>query len=277
MFFTPKHRGRSCFYRAIRSRLGSNIWAALFLILLMVELSHSSSAQTQATTSAEGRPTPVLILGFMGGFVHADDLRHSEVQTAHRLEEIYGNRVEVHVFENRETAKARKWILDRLASAETVGAGGQQERRARIFLFGHSWGASAAIYLARQLERDQVPVSLTVQVDSIRKKGFDDSVIPANVAEAMNFYQTRGWLHGRPAITAADPSRTKILGNVRLRYEKAPRECSAYPWYDRLLFKGHTAIECDPRVWSQIESLIKLRLPELPQPTPNLLATGVTP
>lgn len=273
VFFTPKNRRRECFYGAIRSGVGSNIWAALVAILLISESTHPSAAQTLATTSARGRPTPVLILGFMGGFVHPNDLRHSEVQTARHLQEIYGNRVQVQIFENRQTAKAHKWIVDRLGTGESATSGVQQERQARIFLFGHSWGASAAIYLARELERDGVPVSLTIQVDSISKSGRDDSLIPANVAEAINFYQPRGFLHGRPAITAADASRTRILGNLRFTYQKAPSECRAYPWYDRFLFKGHTAIECDPRVWSQVESLIRMRLPDLVPSRANEIAT----
>jgi hypothetical protein len=132
--------------------------------------------------------------------------------------------------------------------------------RPRIILFGHSWGASALVYLARELGRDGVPVALTVQVDSVRKHGEDDSVIPANVAEAINFYQSRGIIHGRPMIVAADPSRTNILGNLRFEYQKEPGECRAYPWYDRLFFKGHTSIECDPQVWSQVEQLIEARV-----------------
>lgn len=36
----------------------------------------------------------------------------------------------------------------------------------------------------------------------------------------------------------------------------APAECSVYPWYDRLFFKGHTSIECDPRDWFNIQRLI---------------------
>jgi len=137
----------------------------------------------------------------------------------------------------------------------------QTERQSHIILFGHSWGASTVVYLARQLQRDQVPITLTVQVDSIRKHGEDDSIIPANVLEAINFYQTRGLVHGRAAIAAADPSRTTILGNLRFDYRQEPAECRVYPWYDRLLFKGHTSIECDPQVWSQVESYIAARLP----------------
>lgn len=255
--------------------LGPETRAVGWTLVLILGALPSALAEAPPSVPARSGTTPVLIVGFMGGFVHADDFRHSEAQIARSLAKTYGNWVQVQVFENRQRAKAHQWILDRLVTSKSASA--EEPSEARIFLFGHSWGASAAVYLARQLERDRVPVSLTVQVDSISKNGRDDSVIPANVAEAMNFYQTRGWLRGRPAITAADPLRTKILGNVRLTYEKAPPECRAYPWYDRLLFKGHTAIECDPRVWSEVERLIQLRLPELPQSAPNLVASGVGP
>jgi len=44
-------------------------------------------------------------------------------------------------------------------------------------------------------EKDGIPVLLTVQVDSV-SKGQDDKLIPANVAQAINFYQIDGLLHG---------------------------------------------------------------------------------
>jgi hypothetical protein len=229
--------------------------------LVSFALSRAAS-QTQALTSSKHDAAPLLVVGFMGGFVHGDDVRHSEVQVARQLEVNYGDRVRVQMFENRQRAAARKWILQ-LTEGDSVGSLGQEWRTPRIVLFGHSWGASAAIYLARELKHDGIPVALTIQVDSIRKSRKDDSVIPANVSQAINFYQTRGILRGRTTITAEDPSRTRILGNVHVTYEKLPSECRSYPWYDRLLFKGHTAIECDPRVWSQVEHLISMQLPDV--------------
>ena len=98
----------------------------------------------------------------------------------------------------------------------------EEKARARIILFGHSWGASAAVLLARDLRREGVPVLLTVQVDSVAKVWQNDSVIPDNVAEAVNFYQPHGFIHGRARITAADPAKTEILGNYRTDYKKNP-------------------------------------------------------
>ncbi|HSZ63705.1 MAG TPA: hypothetical protein VK828_18035 [Terriglobales bacterium] len=242
------------------------------LMSLMVVLHSPAAAEQTQYTSIQNDSSPALVVGFVGGFVHSDDLRHSEVQITRQIHAIYGDRVRVLIYENRRSAEARRMILNWLKreandSPITPETSADREARsARIILFGHSWGASAVVALARSLQRDGVPVSLTIQVDSIEKNGDDDSLIPANVVEAVNFYQTGGILHGRTKIKAADPSRTKILGNFRFTYEKEPAECRAYPWYDRLLFKGHTAIECDPHVWSQVEELIRTRLPAMAQP-----------
>ena len=97
-----------------------------------------------------------------------------------------------------------------------------------------------------------------MQVDTVSKSRQENLVIPENVNEAVNFYQTGGLLHGRSQIWPQP--RTRILGNFRFHYRNEPAECRDYPWYDRVFFKGHTAIECDPRVWSQVEDLIRARL-----------------
>lgn len=229
-------------------------------------------AQNEPRDSAASKPAPTLVVGFVGGFVHRNDLRHSEVQLARHLQATYGDDIHVQVFRNRERALAHKFVLEWVNGLTTGSLMSGNRAEARIILFGHSWGASAVVYLARELERDGIPVTLTIQVDSVRKDGQDDSVIPANVAEAVNFYQTKGLIHGRSKIIAADPARTALLGNFRSEYQKEPAECHAYPWYDRLFFKGHTSIECDPRVWSQVETLIEARIAPPLQPAQTKVA-----
>ena len=222
----------------------------------VAETAQPSVVQSQ-TVCGDDNIRPTMVIGFVGGFVHQDDLRHSEVQLARRLQETCGDRVTVEVFRNRQEEQARVAILEWLNSVEHFS---DKTPQRRIILFGHSWGASAVVYLARELEHDGIPVGLTIQVDSVRKHGQDDSIIPANVGEAVNFYQSKGMIHGRAKIVAADPSRTAIVGNFNFTYQKEPEGCHTYPWYDRLFFKGHTSIECDPRVWSQVQNLIEARL-----------------
>ena len=125
-----------------------------------------------------------------------------------------------------------------------------------IILYGHSWGASEAVAVARRLERDGIPILLIVQVDGVSKGGQGDDVIPANVAQAINFYQSDGLLHGRRLIRAANPATTKIIGNFRLTYKATGVPCPGYPWYARVFTKPHIEIENDPRVWNEVEALI---------------------
>ncbi len=204
---------------------------------------------------------PVVVIGFVGGFVKHDDLIHSTVQLAARLRKDYPTGVSVATFQNREGDKARELVLRLLDTDHDGELSAQEKRNARIILYGHSWGASQAVTLARQLEKQGIGVLLTIQVDSVSKRGQDDALIPSNVSQAVNFYQPDGIIHGQREIKAADPAHTEIVGNFRFDYANNPIRCDAYPWLSRLFMKTHIEIECDPKVWDRVESLIREKLP----------------
>jgi hypothetical protein len=210
---------------------------------------------------AAGTMPPVMVIGFVGGFIRHDNLVHSEVQLAARLRKSYPSGVDVETFESYRGGDARKKILNLLDTNHDGTLTPGEKQNARIILYGHSWGGSEAITVARELEKDGIPVLLTIQVDSVSKIHQNDAVIPANVARAANFYQADGLVHGQSAIRAADPTRTKIIGNFRFEYKASPYTCTEYPWYDRVFVKTHTQIECDPNVWKQAEALIRSDLP----------------
>jgi hypothetical protein len=201
-----------------------------------------------------------MVIGFVGGFVKRDNAVHSTVQVVWHLRKQYSAKVYVEAFENRHRGKAYQEIRRRLDRNNDGSLSTEEKQNARIVIFGHSWGASETVTLARKLEQDGIPVLLTIQVDSVSKIGQNDSVIPANVGQAVNFYQPDGIVHGRPAIRAADPARTEIVGNFRYDYKANPISCEGYPWFDRVLVKAHTEIECDPKVWNQVEALIYSKL-----------------
>jgi len=219
-----------------------------------------SSTSPVGPAEVAARP-PDIVIGFVGGFVRHDNLVHSPVQLAARLREDYPAGVYVEAFENRRREDAHQKILQILDTDHDGSLSAEEKQRARIVIYGMSWGASESVTLARELEKDGIPVLLTIQVDSVSKMHEDDALIPANVAEAANFYQLDGLLHGRPEIHAADAARTRILGNFRFDYGANPISCDKYPWYDRIFAKSHTEIECDAHVWNQVESLIRSKLP----------------
>jgi hypothetical protein len=211
-------------------------------------------------TSTAHTAQRVIVVGFVGGLVRHNNVAHSEVQLAARLRKTYSTEVDVETFENYHGDKARETILSLLKTSHVQTLTLDEKRSARIIIYGHSWGGSEAITLARKLEKDGIPVLLTIQVDSVSKVHQGDAIIPANVVQAANFYQTNGRLHGQPAIRAADPTRTHIIGNFRFDYEQSAYNCSKYPWYDHIFSKAHTQIECDPSVWNQVESLIRTEM-----------------
>jgi hypothetical protein len=203
----------------------------------------------------------LIVVGFMGGNVHADNLVHREAALTRKLQEEFPQAVHAGIFANRDGDRALHSVMELLAGNAAGNPSDAEKRSARIVIFGHSWGASETVHLANRLNRLGVPVLLTVQVDSVQKLNQNDGTIPPNVHEAVNFYQAEGLLRGRPAIVAADPERTKILGNYESAYRRSPVSCAGYPWYARAFMGPHIQIENDPRVWDRIEAMIVSRIP----------------
>lgn len=220
--------------------------------LLFVSLIFSGFA------ASKPEQAPAIVIGFVGGFVGHDNPIHAEVQLAKRLSSASG--LQVRTFENHRGQLAHRKVLQLLDTDEDGKLSPEEKRNARIAIYGHSWGASETVALACALERDGIPVLLTVQVDSVRKSGEDDGRIPTNVSQAINFYQLDGLLHGRPEIHAADSSRTKILGNFQFSYKTKPVNCDGYPWFARVFMKPHIEIESDPALWERVEELIRSRV-----------------
>ena len=256
------HQVGACVPRFARSRI---------LIAVLVMLSATTPRLTAADGALVGRPAAAptyIVAGFVGGFVNHGDPRHGPVQLAQRIRSSVPKDTYVQVFENRRRKDAYRTILRMLDRNHDGVLSDEEKAQARIVLFGHSWGAAAVVLLARELNRAGIPVLLTVQVDSVPKLWQKDGIIPANVAAAVNFYQPHGIVHGRSEITAADPSRTQILGNYRSDYQKAPVRCEAPSWFDRVVTPDHAQSECDPRLWAQVETLVRQRL----EPQPGALA-----
>ena len=209
-------------------------------------------------TLADSAIPKTIIIGFVGGFVKRDNAKHPEVQFAAYLRDRYPSAIDAEVFSNHDGQKALRQVLRLLASDHNGPPTVAEKSQARIIIYGHSWGASETVAFAKELGENNIPV-LTIQVDTIAKPGQSGSTISPNVVRAVNFYQPRGLLHGRSEIYAADPVRTKIIGNFRMTYEH-PINCDNYPWYARTFNRPHHEIENDPRVWDQAASLIDAEL-----------------
>lgn len=227
--------------------------------ILALAIPALSAVEDGAVSFIPASPS-LIFVGFVGGFVRYNNPHHATVQFAKRLRQTVPKDAYIQVFENRHRKAAFKKILQLLDRDHDGTLSDAEKSHARIILFGQSWGGSAVVLLARELDRIDVPVLLTVQVDSVAKLWQKDRVIPDNVAAAVNFYQPHGLIHGRSEITAADPTRTEILGNYRFDYKETPVRCEGMSWYDRVITPGHMQTDCDPRLWGQVENFVRARM-----------------
>jgi pimeloyl-ACP methyl ester carboxylesterase len=198
----------------------------------------------------------VIVVGFLGGFVKDSDRQHPEVWFADYLRQHYSSPICVAVYSNHERRAAVNQIV-RLLDTDSDGTLSESEKeQARIIVYGHSWGASETTAFARDLGQRGIPVLLTIQLDIVPKPRQKPSVIPSNVEKAINFFQSEGFLRGQGQIVAADPTKTRILGNVRMTYDEHPIDCGNFPWLARTFNKPHHEIENDRQVWNLIRDLI---------------------
>jgi len=222
-----------------------------------------------AQRGSEGSPAAaegLIVIGFLGGFAKSGDSNHPEVWFGDYLRERYPAAAEVSVISNHQRQRAITDVLRLLDTNQDGTLTAAEKRRAKIIIYGHSWGASEAVVFAKELERLEIPVLLTIQIDIVPKPGQQPSSIPPNVEAAVNFFQSEGPLHGRPKVVAEDPRRTEIIGNRHMTYEGQHIDCGNYPWFARTFNKPHHKVENDARVWEQIASLIDSRLSSLSGP-----------
>jgi pimeloyl-ACP methyl ester carboxylesterase len=195
-----------------------------------------------------------LIVGFLGGIERWKDENRPVNQLADRLRALQLPGVYVETAEHAhrgEILKLIKAATGKLSSNRCISGGC---REVRLILYGHSMGGAGVVKLARDLNQLGLPVTLTVQVDSV---GATDDVIPPNVARAANLYQSDSWLlHGRTRIRAEDPSRTLILANLRYSYDGKWVDLSDATLPERVARAPHTEMEFDPQVWNRVEDYI---------------------
>jgi hypothetical protein len=201
------------------------------------------------------RPLPEggrLAIGFLGALEKWNDEHRAVRRLTLRLRE---QGWEAESFSHRRLRTAKRAVVEALDRNGNGRIDGEEAAGARVVIYGQSMGGGATVKLARFLRGRGVPVLLTVQVDSF---GARDAVIPDNVREAANFYQHHSMtIRGEDRIRAADPTKTKILGNFEQEYPWWKLYAMPESWQRRVFGGAHARMEADPLLWLQVESLIQ--------------------
>ncbi len=107
----------------------------------------------------------------------------------------------------------------------------------RVIIVGHSLGGWAALSVARNLQSRNIPIELTIQIDSV---GITDHTVPKNVKAAAIFH-ARDVLFflTTKSIKLEDPGQTKLVEDVLVRHA------------------GHESVTRDPRIRELVLSTVR--------------------
>ena len=247
--------GQHLTFRMLHKRLRLRLTLAALALAMLVSPAAASGQRYEDFTTK--RPVPrgsYLVIGVLGGIESWSSPRRPINVMAANLRERNLPNVFVETVEHLHSDLALRLIIDALDHNRDGKLDADERTSARIILYGHSMGAATVVKLARKLQELEVPVQLTVQVDSI---GNGDRDIPANVVHAANFYQRNGvFLRGVPEIRALDPKATTIIGNFKYDYHHKKVDLSSVNPVERVAGGSHTKMEFDPAVWASVEQLI---------------------
>ena len=246
--------------------------AALALASILVSPLHGQTWEDFRTPTPIG-PDDTLLIGFQGGRERWDNDERSPRKLALKLRSLRVPGLHVETLANRSRSLAVT-LIERAFDRNRAGVLDPTEgASARIVIYGLSFGGAATVKLARDLSERNIPVLLTIQIDSV---GRADAVIPPNVRRAANFYQTNGLvIRGEGPIRAQDPKWTTIIADCQMDYSKRKIDISHVNWFKKLGRVAHSYISYDPQVWSRVEKLVlgeagpdSRNRPKLPEPCP---------
>jgi len=156
-----------------------------------------------------------VVAGFRGAIEDPNDRHSGVVAIRNRLLALGHPDLCARIYSPYRQGRAINWILSQFdrdgSDPPTVDA---IAHGPKIILYGYSLGAWAMMAVARQLNKEKIPIQVGVEVDGMWSAS---KTVPPNIIEAANFYQRKSLLmKGRDTIRARDPETSRIDGNFRV-------------------------------------------------------------
>jgi hypothetical protein len=179
----------------------------------------------------------IIYLGFVGALEPPENKHSGVVQIRDTLRGKDFPDVCARSYSPYTWLEGRDWLLTHFPTHAGALTSDELRVAPKIILVGHSMGGWSAMSVARELRSRDIPVELTIQVDSV---GLTDSTIPRNVKSGAIF-------HARDALTllttkhlrCEDPVHTVLLANITVAGA------------------GHQSITRDPRIRALVMQAIE--------------------
>lgn len=170
----------------------------------------------------------IIYLGFVGALEPANNKHSGVVQIRKTLQGKEYSDVCANSFSPYVWTDGRDWLLKHFPAHAGPLSAAELEQSPKVILVGHSMGGWAMMSVARELRSRDIPVELTVQVDSV---GITDYTIPRNVKSAAIFHANDALMFlTTKHLRREDPEHTKMLENITVAGA------------------GHQSITRDPRI-----------------------------
>jgi hypothetical protein len=196
------------------------VWAAV----LLASFHNPCFAQAQAAfvspaaaTDAGAAVVPatncrILYLGFVGALEPAGNKNSGVVQIRKTLQGKEYSDVCANSFSPYTWTDGRDWLLKHFPTHSGPLSPAELEQSPKVILVGHSMGGWAMMSVARELRSRDIPVELTIQMDSV---GITDYTIPRNVKCAAIFHANDVLMFMTTKhVRLEDPQHTKMLEDV---------------------------------------------------------------
>ncbi len=184
-----------------------------------------------------GATCRIIYLGFVGGLESANNKNSGVVNIRDTLEGEEFPDVCAKSYSPYVWMEGRDWLLKHFPSHAGALTPAELERSPRVVMVGHSLGGWAMMAVARALCKRDIPVELTIHVDSV---GITDSTLPRNVKAAAIFHARDVLMFlTTKRLRREDPKRTELLANVTVAGA------------------GHESITRDPRIRDLVYAAVK--------------------
>jgi hypothetical protein len=170
----------------------------------------------------------IIYLGFVGALEPPHNKHSGVVQIEETLQGKGYSDVCANSFSPYTWAEGRTWLMKYFPAHPGELTQEELQHAPKVILVGHSMGGWAIMGMARELRNRDIPVELTIQVDSV---GVTDFTVPRNVKSAAVFHANDVLMFMTTKhVRREDPVHTKLVANVTVAGA------------------GHESITRDPRI-----------------------------